>query len=64
MSALFGLFKGALSAINSARRVAEVFGRVFVLAGSFIKGGYLIRAPKAQSPRGVWGHVPPEYFEI
>ncbi len=48
----------------TTRRVAEVFQRVFVLAGTFIKGGYLIRAPKARASRGVWGHVPLEYFEI
>ena len=46
------------------RRVAEVFGGVFVLTGIFIKGGFQIRAPEARASRGVWGHAPPENFEI
>ena len=45
-----------LSMVMYDRRVAEVFERVFILTGIFIKGGGVIR--------GVWGHVPPEYFEI
>ena len=46
------------------RRVAEVFGGVFVLTGIFIKGGFQIRASKARASRGVWGHAPPKNFKI
>ena len=32
--------------------------------GNIIGGGGGTRAPEARAARGVWGHAPPENFEI
>ena len=61
------ILRNYLNAVyTTVRRVAEVFGRVFVLTAIFIKRGLLKTSTESASLQGVWGHAPPpgENFEI
>ena len=47
-----------------ARRVAEVFGGVFVSTGIFIKGAFKYERRRREPLGGSGGMPPPENFEI
>ena len=56
------LLIGAISFVFYFRRVAEFFGRVFVLTGIFIRGRVINASAEGASLSG--GMRPPENFEI